>query len=180
MKKVLVPLAEGCEELEAVAIIDTLRRAQFEVVAAGLKPGPLTASRGVQLVPDTTFDQIDPMQFDAIVLPGGNQGVENLMASHEVLAALRALNSSGRWVCAVCAAPLVLQKAGVIDGRKVTCYPSAGEKLTVTKRLGDRVVVDGHIITSQGPGTSIAFALEIVRRLAGPEIAQQVADGMVA
>lgn len=180
MKKILIPLAEGCEEMEAVIIIDTLRRAQFDVVAAGLRDGPLTASRGVRLLPDTTFDRVRPPDFDAIVLPGGNQGVENLMADARVLDAIRALHAAGRWVCAVCAAPLVLQKAGVIEGRRVTCYPSAGEKLTVTRRLADRVVVDGRLITSQGPGTSIAFALEIVRRLAGDELADQVAAGMVA
>ncbi len=179
MKKILVPLAEGCEEMEAVILIDTLRRAQFEVVAAGLKAGPLTASRGVRLLPDTTFDQVQALDFDAIALPGGNQGVQNLMADERVLTAIRALHGAGRWVCAVCAAPLVLQAAGVLEGRRVTCYPSAGEQLTVTRRLTDRVVVDGHLITSQGPGTSVAFALEIVRRLGGDELAEQVAAGMV-
>ncbi len=179
MKKILVPLAEGCEEMEAVILIDTLRRAQFEVVAAGLKAGPVTASRGVRLLPDTIIDQVQALDFDAIALPGGNRGVENLMADERVLTAIRALHGAGRWVCAVCAAPLVLQQAGVLEGRRVTCYPSAGEKLTVTRRLADRVVVDDHLITSQGPGTSVAFALEIVRRLGGAELAERVSAGMV-
>jgi 4-methyl-5(b-hydroxyethyl)-thiazole monophosphate biosynthesis len=180
MKKILVPLAEGCEEMEAVIIIDTLRRAEFEVVAAGLQDGPLTASRGVRLIPDATLDEVNPLDFDAIVLPGGNRGVANLMADPRVLDALRVMHRAGRWVCAVCAAPLVLQKAGLLGGRQVTCYPGVGEQLTVTRRREEPVVVDDHLITSQGPGTSIAFALEIVRCLGNADLAARVSAGMVA
>lgn len=180
MKKVLVPLAQGCEEMEAVIVIDTLRRAQFEVVAAGLKEGPITASRGVRLVPDTVWDAVDPMSFDAIVLPGGNGGVQQLLADARVMRAVRDLHAAGRWVCAICAAPQVLHAAGVLKGRRATCYPGVEEKLADAMTVADPVVVDGHVITSRGPGTSIAFALEIVRRLAGEEAARRVAVGMVA
>lgn len=178
MKTVLVPLAEGCEELEAVSIIDTLRRAKFKVIVAGLKPGPVTASRGVVLVPDTTLDRVSEATVDAIALPGGGPGVKNLMADDRVVSLVRRLHDAGAWICAVCAAPLVLQQAGVLRGKRATCYP--GAPLTETPRLGDRVVVDGTIITSQGPGTSIDFALEIVRRLGGDDLANEVRSAMIA
>ena len=179
MSKILVPLAEGVEEMEAVIVIDTLRRAGFEVVTAGLKAGPLTASRGVRLIPDTTLDEVDVCSFDALVLPGG-KGVALLKEDARVLEAVRTLHASGRWVCAVCAAPLVLQAAGILAGRKVTCFPGVAGQLTATDRCAERVVVDGRLITSQGAGTSLEFALEIVRQLGGEALARRVGEEMVA
>ena len=179
MSRILVPLAEGVEEMEAVIVIDTLRRAGFEVVSAGLKAGPLTASRGVRLIPDTTLDEVRAADFDALVLPGG-KGVALLRKDAPVLAAVRTLHAAGRWVCAVCAAPLVLQEAGILGGRKVTCFPGVAEELTATRRLADRVVVDGNLITSQGAGTSLEFALEIVRQVGGAALAERVGEAMVA
>lgn len=180
MKNVLVPLAEGVEEIEVVTVIDVLRRAEFTVVVAGLRDGVIRASRGVRLAPDTTFDAVRPLDFDAMVIPGGNGGVANLMKDARVLDALRAMHGAGRWVCAVCAGPLVLQAAGLLAGARVTCYPGAADQLTATARVNERVVVDGRFITSQGPGTSMAFALEIVRQLGGPALAQRVASGLLA
>ncbi len=179
MKKVLVPLAEGVEEMEAVIVIDTLRRAGFEVVTAGLKEGPLTASRGVRLLPDTTLDQVRALAFDALVLPGG-KGVSLLMQDARVLEAVRALHGAGRWVCAVCAAPLVMQAAGILGGRQATCFPGVAGQLTATVRREERVVVDGNLITSQGAGTSLEFALEIVRQLGSEALARRVGEDMVA
>ncbi len=178
MKKVLVPLADGCEEIEAVTVVDVLRRAGFEVVAAGLRDGVLTASRGVKLAPDVAFDAVDPLAFDAIVIPGGAGGVQNLLKDGRVPEAVRALHGAGRWVCAICAGPLVLDAAGVLGGVRATCYP--GVELASTARVNERVVVDGRVITSQGPGTAMAFALEIVRRLDGAANAQRVASGLLA
>ncbi len=180
MKKALVLLAEGCEEIEAVTVIDVLRRAEFQVVAAGLRDGALTASRGVKLVPDAALDAVNPLDFDAIVVPGGLGGVHKLSADPRVLDAIRAMHQARRWVCAVCAGPLVLQEAGILAGRRVTCYPTAAEQLTAAKRVNERVVVDDHLITSQGPGTSMAFALEIVRRVDSAATAQRVAAGLLA
>ena len=179
MSRILVPLAEGVEEMEAVIVIDTLRRAGFEVVAAGLKAGPLTASRGVRLIPDTTLDEVRAADFDALVLPGG-KGVALLRQDARVLNAVRTLHAAGRWVCAVCAAPLVLQEAGILAGRRVTCFPGVAEELTATRRLADRVVVDGNLITSQGAGTTLEFALEIVRQMGGAALAERVGEAMVA
>ena len=179
MFRILVPLAEGVEEMEAVIILDTLRRARFAVVAAGLQPGPVTAARGVRLLPDALWAEVDPRSFDALVLPGG-KGVSVLLDDPRVVGAVQDLVRAGRWVCAVCAAPLVLQKAGVLAGRRATCFPGAADRFTVTPRLEDRVVVDRPVITSQGAGTTLEFALEIIRQLGGDALARQVAQEMVA
>ncbi len=178
MSKVLVLLAEGCEEIEAVTVIDVLRRAEFAVTVAGLRAGVISASRGVKLAPDTTLDEVVATEFDTIVVPGGYGGVQNLMADPRALDAVRAANDAGRWVCAICAGPLVLEKAGVLAGRRATCYP--GVELQTTTRVNERVVVDGKLITSQGPGTSMIFALEIVKQLGGAALAQKVASGLLA
>lgn len=179
MTRALVPLAEGCEEMEAVIVIDVLRRAGWEVCAAGLRPGPVTASRGVRLMADCLWDEIDPMLFDLIVLPGGNQGTEQLRRDVRVLGALRAFHEAGKIVAAVCAAPLVLQEAGLLAGRKATCHPGAAPRLTVTKRLDERVVIDGRVVTSQGPGTSMAFALALVSIVDGEAHAEEIGRGLV-
>jgi 4-methyl-5(b-hydroxyethyl)-thiazole monophosphate biosynthesis len=177
--KALVPLADGCEEMEAVIIIDVLRRAEWEVAAVGLKPGAIRASRGVSIVPDASWDEIDPDTFDLIVLPGGNGGTENLAADERVLSALRRFHEQGKVVAAVCAGPLVLQAAGVLSGKRATCYPSAAPGLTEAEHVDERVVVDGQVITSQGPGTSFEFALALVRHFDGPEKARTIGQGMV-
>jgi 4-methyl-5(b-hydroxyethyl)-thiazole monophosphate biosynthesis len=179
MSKVLVPLADGCEEMEAVILIDTLRRAQIEVVVAGLKPGPVTASRGVKLAPDTTLDAVRNEDFDAIALPGGGGGTENLMKDERVLDAVRDFHGRGKLVAAICAAPQVLQKAGVIDGKRITCYPGVAAHITRATRVDERVVQDGRVITSQGPGTSFHFALALVQELAGRAKAEEVAGAML-
>ena len=179
MSKVLVPLADGCEEMEAVIVIDTLRRAQWGVTSVGLKKGMVTASRGVKLVPDAVWDEVDPLSFDMIVVPGGNQGVENLRADARVLKVLQAFRDAGKWIHAICAGPLVLQEAGVLTGKTMTCYPSAASKITTAKRIDEKVVKDGNMITSQGPGTTIEFALSIIEAVDGKAKAREVAQAMV-
>jgi len=179
MPTVLVPLARGVEEMEAVMIVDVLRRAQWTVVAAGLEDGPVTASRGVRLVPDRTWSDILPGRFDVLVLPGGGPGAERLAADERILNAIREFHAAGKWMGAVCAAPLVLQAAGILGGRQVTCHPGVAAKLTATARLSDRVVVDGRLVTSQGPGTCFEFALTLVRLIDGPAKATTLADALV-
>jgi len=179
MPRVLVPLADGCEEMEAVIILDTLRRAEWDVVSAGLHPGPVRASRGVVLVPDASWDTLDIDSFDMLVLPGGARGTSNLAGDVRILDALRRFHRSGKLVAAVCAGPLVLQAAGILEGKKVTCHPSAADDLKAAARLPDRVVIDGNLITSQGPGTSFEFALAIVERVDGSGKANRIAHAMV-
>lgn len=179
MTKVLVPLAEGCEEMEAVIIIDTFRRAGWEVSAVGLESGPVRASRGVQLLPDCSWEEIRPEEFDLIVLPGGGGGTDRLKADERVINTVRTFHADGKWVAAVCAGPLVLQEAGLLDGRRATCHPSVAEQLTSADRVSDRVVIDRGVITSQGPGTSFEFALAIIAEVDGQQKADQIGSAMV-
>ena len=179
MTKALVLIANGSEEMEAVIIIDCLRRAKWEVTVAGVTGLTVTCSRGVKVVCDRRIEEVSADTFDILALPGGAEGTKALMASAAVLALARAFTGAGKWVAAVCAAPLVLQAAGLLKGRKVTCHPGVKAQLVDTPRLDDRVVVDGRLITSQGPGTSFEFALAIIRCVEGPAAADTVAKGLV-
>jgi 4-methyl-5(b-hydroxyethyl)-thiazole monophosphate biosynthesis len=178
----LILLAPGCEEMEAVIVIDTLRRGGVRVVAAGLEAGPLTASRGVVLVPDLPLDAVeDAKNFQMLILPGGLPGTKALQADPRVRDLLAAyLNDPAKTVAAICAAPTVLDGFGWLDGREFTCYP--GQRGALVSAAGWRpqeVVEDGNLITSQGPGTSFRFALALLRRLAGEAAAREVARGML-
>jgi 4-methyl-5(b-hydroxyethyl)-thiazole monophosphate biosynthesis len=157
MAKVLVPLADGCEELEAVTVIDLLRRAGIDVTTAGLKPGIVQASRGVQLVPDVT----------------------NLKDDARILELLKKMAADGRYTAAICAAPMVLAEAGVLDGKQATSYPGFLDALPGVTVSAAAVVQDGKVLTSRGPGTAMDFALALVEALAGAEKRQQVEAALV-
>lgn len=178
MKTILIPLADGVEEMEAVILIDVLRRAGWSVVSAGLHAGPVTASRGVRLIPDCVWDDVDVSQFDWMVLPGGLGGTETLMADPRVIDALKQHVAGDRRFGAICAAPLVLQAAGLLADRVYTSHPAVSDRLTEGQRQDKRVVVDGNLITSQGPGTAFEFALALVECEDGPEKARSLADAM--
>jgi 4-methyl-5(b-hydroxyethyl)-thiazole monophosphate biosynthesis len=178
--KALVPIANGCEEMEAVIIIDTLRRAEWDVTAAGLSAGTIEASRGVKLVPDITWDEINPDDYDVLLLPGGFGGTEALMAHAGVQQALRDFNAKGKWVGSICAAALALNEAGILAGRKFTCYPGVEAHLPSNIRpVNETVVVDGHVITSQGPGTAFEFALKVIAECSGPNTSAEVRAGLL-
>ena len=162
MIKALIPLANGTEEMEAVIIVDLLRRAQWEVVVAGVDPGLLTASRGVRLMPDTVWTEVCPDDFDLLVIPGGAAGVERFLKFRPLLDCIIQFNQAHKWIGAVCAAPLTLQAAGILTGRKATCHPGVASRLTATPWLNESTVIDGHLVTSQGAGTSIEFALTLI------------------
>ena len=181
MPRVLVPLAQGCEELEAVTIIDLLRRAGIEVVVAGLAPGIVKASRGTQIVPDTTLDAVLQEEYDMVVLPGGMPGAQHLKDDARIIGLIQKMAAAGRYTAAICAAPTVLAAAGVLSGKTATGYPGALEKMNLVEvRLSaDAVVRDGRVITSRGPGTAIDFALSLVEVLSGSEVRQQVETALV-
>ncbi|MEI6563734.1 MAG: DJ-1 family glyoxalase III [bacterium] len=179
MPSVLVPIANGTEEMEAVIIIDLLRRAHWTVTVAGVESGLLTASRGVRLMPDTDWRDITPAKFDILMIPGGGGGVEQFLKFQPLLDAIREFHQAGKWVGAICAGPLTLQAAGILDGKKATCHPGVAAQLTVTRRLPDRTVVDGHILTSQGAGTTFDFALMLIRLVDGAEKANTIANSIV-
>jgi 4-methyl-5(b-hydroxyethyl)-thiazole monophosphate biosynthesis len=179
-KRVLVPLAEGFEEIEATAIVDVLRRGGVEVVLAGLHPGTVTGSHGIRLGTDAVLGDLDPLGFDMLVLPGGMPGTTGLMEDERVLGAVRALHGAGRTVAAVCAAPMVLARAGVVSGVTVTSHPSVrGELGDADVRAEPRVLRSGRVVTSQGPGTAIEFALELVAELSGQARAEELARAML-
>ena len=181
MASVLVPLAEGCEELEAVTIIDLLRRAGIDVVTAGLTPGPVTASRGVVLMPDTSLDEALTKDYDMMVLPGGGPGAEALDNDPRVIKRLREMADAGRYTAAICAAPRVLATAGLLDGRQATSYPGFLDKHPAPdmQYRSEAVVRDGTVITSRGPGTAMDFALALIELLAGREKRDEVEAGLV-
>lgn len=180
MSQVLVPLAEGCEELEAVTVIDLLRRAGIGVVTAGLAPGPVRASRGVVLLPDTDLDTALRQDYDMVVLPGGLPGATHLEADARIRALLHKMADSEKFTAAICAAPKVLASAGLLAGRQSTCYPGVLDP-AATPGVDSRrpVVRDGRVVTSRGPGTAMDFALELIECLEGRAARDKVEAGLV-
>lgn len=181
MPRVLVPLAAGCEELEAVTIIDLLRRAGIEVVTAGLQPGIVKASRGTQLVPDDTLDSVLRDEFDMIVLPGGMPGAQHLKDDPRIISLLKKMAEQGKYTAAICAAPAVLAEAGLLRDKRATSYPGFLDKLDVPGMAysKDAVVADGKVLTSRGPGTAMDFALALIETLAGKAKRDEVEAGLV-
>ena len=176
MAHVLVPLAQGCEELEAVTIIDLLRRAEVQVTTASLDDQTITASRGTKLVADTTLDQVINEKFDMVVLPGGLPGADNLNADQRIHNILKQTIANNNYVAAICAAPKVLASAGLLEAKKATAYPGVLEALENNsfEITGVAVQQDGQVLTSRGPGTAMEFALELISCLLGDEKRQQV------
>lgn len=168
-KRVLVPIADGSEELEAVTLIDLLRRAGIDVTVASLSGGPVTCSRGVKLVPDTSLDAVAARYFDAVVLPGGLPGADHLAADTRLRALLQSMDRQQCLIGAICAAPRVLAQAGLLDGRQATSFPGVLEAEGLGPGLDQAVVLDGHIMTSRGPGTAMDFALAVIESLMGPD-----------
>ncbi|HAN46813.1 MAG TPA: DJ-1 family protein [Cyanobacteria bacterium UBA8156] len=173
----VVPLVPGFEEIEAVTIIDVLRRGGVSVVVAGLTAEPVAGSHDIALVPDQILGAIAWDEVSALVLPGG-PGTATLQTTEPVIQALQKLHGAGKLTAAVCAAPLVLAAAGLLTGKRVTSYP------TVRDRLGgiwveEPVVQDGTILTGSGPATALPFALKVLAYLAGAEVAENVAQGML-
>lgn len=181
MPTVLIPLAEGCEELEAVTLIDLLRRADFTVLTASLTDQQqVVASHGVRLVADVRLDDVMYDDFDMVILPGGLPGATHLDQDHRIHAILKRLNQSEKGIAAICAAPLVLANAGLLKGKTVTCYPGvllASEWPDITLS-DDAIVIDGHILTSRGPGTAMDFALAIIEYLSNKTTRDNVEAGL--
>lgn len=172
MASVLVPLAQGCEELEAVTIIDLLRRANISVTTASLDNEPVRASRGTVLIADSNLDEALKFEYDMVVLPGA----DHLDQDSRILNLLQQMAQADKYTAAICAAPKVLASAGLLKGKKATSFPGTLEDLNLqdTQIESQPVVIDGRIITSRGPGTAIDFALELIEQLEGQETRQQV------
>lgn len=181
-KKVLVPLAQGCEELEAVTIIDVLVRAGAEVVTASLdEEMEIQAARGTHLVAQTSLAQVEHVHFDCVALPGGLPGSDYLKADDRLRKILRRVCQKGDICAAICAAPQVLVSAGLLDKKSATSFPGVIDQnpaLGMTY-LNQPVVEDGQIITSRSAGTAMQFTLLLVQRLFGVEKRQQVESGLL-
>jgi 4-methyl-5(b-hydroxyethyl)-thiazole monophosphate biosynthesis len=180
MTRALVPIADGSEELEAVTIVDLLRRAGWDVTLASIQgKGPITASRGVKLLPDACWEELDLLSYDLLILPGGLQGTEALCQNDGVQEAVRIFDIEEIWIGAICAAPLALHTAGILAERAFTCYPGIEEKMGRTDRSEEPVVVDQHIVTSQGPGTAIPFALKLIELIDGAPASEAIASELI-
>ncbi len=180
--KVLVPLACGFEEIEAVTIIDVLRRAGIEVLVASLDENALVeGAHGLIIQSTIELKNIDISGLDMIVLPGGWRGTHALAENENIIKILQEMNAKGKDIGAICAAPYVLYKAGVL-GEKYTCYPSVEEEIREEGYIGDgaMVVEDKNILTSRGPATALCFALHIVKKLKGKESYIATKDGLLA
>jgi 4-methyl-5(b-hydroxyethyl)-thiazole monophosphate biosynthesis len=175
--RILVPLADGFEDIEVATTIDVLRRAGIEVNTASMTGGWITSGQGVKIMADKKISDIEIREYDGIVLPGGSQGVENLSRSSKLKEFLEKLNENGKMIAAICAAPTILAKYHLLDNKKATIYPGMEKELPYPR--DERVVIDGNVITSQGAGTAMEFGLAIVEKLVGKEKAWRVKEQLV-
>jgi 4-methyl-5(b-hydroxyethyl)-thiazole monophosphate biosynthesis len=186
-KRAVVFLAEGFEEVEAVTPIDYLRRAGVETVIASAGAGEIvTGSHGIPVKAGVTLGdlasqgRLAPAFWDAVVLPGGLPGADNLAASAEIGAFIQAMAAAGKWVCAICAAPaVVLAPLGVLAGKRFTCYPGMETAVSGARWSGDPVVIDGGLITSRGAGTAGSFAAAVVGKLVSEDAAAKLARSVL-
>lgn len=176
--KLFMPFANGFEEIEALATIDLLRRAGIKIDMVGVVGTVMEGGQGVKVMMDKKINDIHTDDYEGIVLPGGGKGVENLGRSKLVIDAIKKLNDDGKLVAAICYSPSLLAKVGVLENRKATIYP--GKEREIPYPREGKVVVDNNIITSQGPGTTIDFALAIIKYLVGPEKADKIRKSVLA
>jgi 4-methyl-5(b-hydroxyethyl)-thiazole monophosphate biosynthesis len=173
--RAIVPLADGFEEIEAITIIDLLRRAKIDVTVAGVHGLSATGSHGISVRCDVLVEDCDFGMTDALVLPGGMPGTRELKESAPVREGVARVASRGKLLAAVCAAPTVLEACGVLRGKRATSHPDHAGEMTSCRYVEESVVEDGHIITSRGAGTAIEFALAVIRQLAGEDQARDIA-----
>lgn len=173
----LVLLADGFEEIEAVTVIDVLRRGGISVTAASIAGSTVRGARGISLVADAEFEKQNLADYEAVVLPGGMPGAASLRDSLPVREALKRFARDGKIVAAICAAPIALEAAGLLAGRRATSYP--GHEIPSAVYEEARVVVDGRLVTSRGPGTAMEFSLKLVELLAGAEAKDKVARALL-
>ncbi|MEM5793159.1 MAG: DJ-1/PfpI family protein [Candidatus Aenigmatarchaeota archaeon] len=162
--KVMVPLANGFEEIEAFTVVDVLRRAGIEVEMVGVVGSVIEGAHKIKVMVDKRFNEINPKNYDAIVLPGG-PGYKTLERTSQLIDAIKEFDSKGKVIGAICAAPAILAHAGLLDEKRATIYPGMEKELSYPR--GNKVVVDQHIITSQAPGTAMEFAIALVKKLKG-------------
>ncbi len=169
MKKAAVIFANGCEEGEALTIVDIFRRAELTCDMVGLDQKDITGGHDITMRTDKVLSE-DLKDYDMVILPGGYGGADAMANNETLLECLREMNAAGKYVAAICAAPIVLEAAGILEGRTFTCYPSTAAKISHGNRVDGKVVIDGNLITSQGPATAYAFAYKLVDALGGDSL----------
>lgn len=173
-------LAEGFEEIEAVTVVDVLRRAGLTITTVSVSGArEVTGSHGIPVIADELFEYVDHDGADLLILPGGMPGTKHLAEHRKLGELLLRYHEQGRRIAAICAAPIVLGGLGILTGKTATCYPGNEPQLTGAQLSHAAVVTDGNIVTSRGAGTALAFALELVALTAGPEKAKNLREGMV-
>ncbi|MBU0530813.1 MAG: DJ-1/PfpI family protein [Nanoarchaeota archaeon] len=175
---VILPLADGFEEIEAVTVIDVLRRANVHVDTVGIQGTLITSSRGIQMKADKKMDDVNTDKYDALVLVGGSPGYLNLGKSKRLMDTITKFNEEKKTLAAICAAPSLLAKAGILDERRATIFP--GMEREIPRPRDGKVIIDEHVITSQGPGTAMEFALSLVERFKGRGEAETLRKKLVA
>ncbi len=180
MKKIYVFLADGFEEIEALTVVDLLRRAQLEVVTVSIQEKTqVMGSHRIPVTADALFSRTDCSQGDLLVLPGGAVGTQNLEKCRPLLDLVKAYAAQDRKIAAICAAPTILARLRLLDDRKATCYPSMMEELVNARKTTEAVAVDKNITTSRGLGTAVDFSLELIAQLISPEKAKEIAESIV-
>ncbi len=180
MPQILVPLANGFEEIEAISIIDICRRGEIDVIVAGVGGKTVMGAHNIPVIADCTIDEVDVNKLNMIVLPGGWGGTEVLATNATVQSILKQMKQNDCYIGAICAAPYALNAAGVLSD-KYTCYPSIENKIRLEGYNNDQhTIIDGKVITSQGVGTAICFALEIVKILKGEDSYQNLKQEILA
>lgn len=181
MKKLGIFMAEGCEMIEGLAVVDVVRRTEeMEIITIAIGDNKeVTSSHNVTFLADALISDVNFDELDGIVLPGGMPGTLNLLANETVNAVVKKFAEEGKLVAAICAAPSVLGAAGILEGRHATCHPGFEEKLIGATCLDDAVVIDGHIITSRGMGTAVDFGLAIIWLMLDDEAVEKVKKAIV-
>lgn len=180
MKKVALFLANGFEEIEALGTIDVLRRAEISVQTVSISDElKVTGAHDITVFADKLFTDVDFSAIDVLILPGGMPGATNLNEHHGVKEQIKTFVSEGKYVAAICAAPMVLGELGLLKGKKATCYPGFESQLVGANITGENVTVDGTIVTGKGPGLMFDFALQLVEIIAGKETRKKVAEGLL-
>lgn len=179
MARVLVPLANGFEEIEAVSLIDVMRRGGIEVVIAGVDSQIPVGANGIKVVTEVDISECQAADFDMIVLPGGYGGTMTLAQNEKVQSLIKEFDAKDKPIGAICAAPIALDKAGVLKD-EYTCYPSVEESIQSSKFVEQTVVESKNVLTSRGPGTAICFGIYIVQKLVNKEVADSLREGLLA
>lgn len=180
MKKVSVILADGFEEIEALTVVDLLRRAQIYVGTVSITDDyTVHGAHGINVQAEDLFEEVAFVESDMIVLPGGMPGTSNLNAHEGVRRVVKEFNRDGKYIGAICAAPTILGNLGLLKGKRVSCYPSVEQEIQGAVMTRTDVTVDGNLITSRGAGTAIAFALNLIEMLSEAEKAAEIAEAIL-